>query len=107
MSMEQRLNELKTSLVDMIESAGAVKNYSDVVKISSQVSGADASTVDEGYGNISRDCVDTSLTQPKTLFVPDNQERDNRNAAKSQNNVPVSKPRQLPNNQIQPVPTEF
>ena len=81
LTMEREMTELKASLVNMVENTDTVRNFSDVVKNPSQVSHAqqlqrvvsDCSTIDEGYGNNSRNCTDRSATQPKTLFVPDDQ----------------------------------
>ena len=85
LTMERELNELKVSIVNMIESTGSVRNFSDVVKGTPQVNMAqqlqtvsDVSTIDEGYGNNSGNFTDRSMTQPKTLFIPDSQDRDRR-----------------------------
>ena len=107
LTMERELTDLKASLVNMAENTGTVRNFSDVVKSPSQVSHAqqlqrvvsDCSTIDEGYGNNSRNCTDRSATQPKTLLVPDDQVRDRRSSTST-----VPQPGQIQNFQTESQP---
>ena len=91
----------------MIENTGTVRNFSKVVKSPSQVSHvqqlqrvvSDCSTIDEGYGNYSRNCTDRSETQPKTLLVPDDHVRDRRSSTST-----VPQPEQIQNFQAESQP---
>ena len=106
LTMERELSDLKASLVNMVENTGTVRNFSDVVKGPSHERHAqqlqrvvsDCSTVDEGYGNNSRNCTDRSATQPKTLFALDDQVR-NCNCRSSTSTVP--QPEQIHNFQTE------
>ena len=83
--MECRLDELKSSVVTMMEQIISKKTYADVTKDSSGLqsvdqssvghphSVSDSSIVDEGYGDQSTSNVRSSSSQTrfKTVFVPD------------------------------------
>ena len=83
--MECRLDELKSSVVTMMEQIISKKTYADITKDSSGLqivnqssvghphNVSDSSIVDEGYGDQSASNVrsSSSETQVKTVFVPD------------------------------------
>ena len=96
--MECKLNELKTSVVCMVENLGTNRTYADVSKSTSSVQasvveqpsmGNDnnslcASYVDEGYGDHSGTSVNgsSSQTQLKTPYVPDSTDNQQRTMTK-------------------------
>ena len=89
--IESRLDELKSTVVEMIEKFASNRTYANVAKDASSVEfvgqasfenpqNMSSSNVDEGYGDQSACNVlsSSSETQLKTVFTPDSRPKDNR-----------------------------
>ena len=111
--MESKLNELKTAVVNMIDSVGRNRTYADVSKSTSTSSSSIqaveqpstenncSSFVDEGYEDQSgTGAIGTSQTQLKTPYVPEDNYQQSTNVRGPKNsNATVQQPGQFPNYQ--------